>query len=171
MKFAVKPLAAVVALTLSAGFSSGAFAANYPFVMPVAPATPFAQLVSVTGPTFSDTFTFTAPVSAVEVSGSVISIDISPFYNVDNIQISLRDAGNTLIASGGMGEFSKIEDIPVVAGLTYFFEVTGSVPTPFESGYYTFAAVAAVPEPQTVALMLGGLGFVGWVAARRRRAA
>ncbi|MBE2243097.1 MAG: PEP-CTERM sorting domain-containing protein [Burkholderiaceae bacterium] len=32
----------------------------------------------------------------------------------------------------------------------------------------TVSAVAAVPEPQTVALMLAGLGIVGWVVRRRR---
>ncbi len=29
--------------------------------------------------------------------------------------------------------------------------------------------VAAVPEPETYALMLAGLGLVGWVASRRRK--
>jgi len=29
-------------------------------------------------------------------------------------------------------------------------------------------AVAAVPEPESYALMLSGLGLVGWVARRRR---
>lgn len=33
----------------------------------------------------------------------------------------------------------------------------------------TFASVSAVPEPSTYALMLAGLGFVGFVAHRRRK--
>jgi hypothetical protein len=32
-------------------------------------------------------------------------------------------------------------------------------------------AVAAVPEPETFALMLGGLGLLAWIARRRRSAA
>lgn len=32
----------------------------------------------------------------------------------------------------------------------------------------TLGSVAAVPEPQTYALMLGGLGLVGWMARRRK---
>jgi hypothetical protein len=32
-------------------------------------------------------------------------------------------------------------------------------------------AVAAIPEPSTYALMLGGLGFAGWAARRRKTAA
>jgi hypothetical protein len=168
MNIVVKPLIAAAALCCAVG----AAAADFPFTMPLAPDTPFVQLVNATGLSFTDTFTFVAPAAAIEVSASVISIDIAPFFNVDNIQLSLRDAANTLLfTSPMMGEASKIEDFPIIGGNTYFFEVTGTVPASALSGYYTFIAVAApIPEPETYALMLGGLGLVGWIAARRRRA-
>lgn len=36
------------------------------------------------------------------------------------------------------------------------------------TGISTVDTIAAVPEPQTYALMFGGLGIVGWMARRRR---
>lgn len=37
------------------------------------------------------------------------------------------------------------------------------------NGYVVEYSVAAVPEPSTYALMLAGLGLVGWMASRRRQ--
>jgi hypothetical protein len=39
------------------------------------------------------------------------------------------------------------------------------------AGTAPITAVAAIPEPSTYALMLGGLGLAGWVAHRRKNAA
>jgi hypothetical protein len=44
------------------------------------------------------------------------------------------------------------------------------IPGQIKPGTYSIAAVAApVPEPETHAMMLAGLGTIGYMAARRRR--
>jgi hypothetical protein len=61
--------------------------------------------------------------------------------------------------SSTLGGVSFDESLPVTGG-------------PF-GGYndlsFTLALTAAVPEPSTYALMLAGLGFVGFIANRRRK--
>jgi hypothetical protein len=130
--------------------------------------------VKVAAPTFSNQFWFTAPQGAVSVSGSVVSIDFDiagkPFWNIDNIQISLFEEGKVAALDlGTAGEGSALQNVHVTPGAAYYFKVTGEVPSPASSGLYSFLAVAAIPEPETFALMLGGLGLVGFVASRRRR--
>jgi len=159
---------AFLAATVSSA-AFGASAATFNFTMPLAPEAPFIQQVTVAAPSFTDIFNFTAPAGAVGVSGSVVSVDITPFFNVDNIVIALFDGASNLVASGATGEASQLQNIPVVAGSPYFFEVQGTV-TGTAGGFYTFTALAApIPEPGTYALLLAGLGVVGFIAARRRK--
>lgn len=169
MKLAVKPLAAVATLTLAAS----AMAADRTFEMPLATDRPYSNAFGVTGPSFADKLYFTAPAGAVSVTGLVMPVNIDPFWNISGISIELFSKGGatpvasrvTPAALGAQGVSSKLEDIGVIGGSEYYFQVTGNAAP---AGFYTFAAIAAIPEPETFALMLGGLGLVGFVASRRR---
>ena len=61
---------------------------------------------------------------------------------------------------------------PLAAG-DYYYQVMASVGADAVAGSYTFTSLAEplapIPEPETYALMLGGLAAVGFLSARRRR--
>lgn len=163
----------ISAAVLAMASASGASAASFSFTMPLAPATPYNTFQTVVGVSFLDYFNFTAPAGAVQASAASVSIDLVPFFNIDNLQLVLYNGSNGTgsVVSGGtgvIGEFSQLENIAVTAGNAYSYRVTGTI-VGAPSGAYTFTAVAApIPEPETYALMLAGLGIVGFVAARRR---
>lgn len=162
--------AAVVALS-AVGSAS---AVNYNFTMPLAPAAPFTAFgqIPLTGMSFTDFWTFTAPAGAVQASSSVISVDLFPFFNIDSMQVSLFNGANgsgSLVATGGIAEASELQNIAITAGNIYSFRVTGLV-VGAPAGYYSFATVAApIPEPQTYMMMIAGIGALGFLAMRRRR--
>ncbi len=56
-------------------------------------------------------------------------------------------------------------------GGTGFLECRNCAPFRLgNTGAYLSSPVSPVPEPSAIALMLGGLGLVGFMAARRRKA-
>lgn len=61
-----------------------------------------------------------------------------------------------------------------LAAGAHTFTVTGSTNAPAYGSWVTYSAqfnqVAAVPEPETVAMLLAGLGLIGMVTRRRNRA-
>lgn len=75
--------------------------------------------------------------------------------------------GNGLITNNGV--LAKFAFQNLAAG-DYKIALLGHAAGKFGGNYYGNAAItAAVPEPETTALSLAGLGVVGLVAARRRR--
>ncbi|MFG6439591.1 FxDxF family PEP-CTERM protein [Roseateles sp. LKC17W] len=82
--------------------------------------------------------------------------------------VGLYKAGGTPVDSFAVGgtQFSGSDSWTLAAG-SYFYGVSG---TGTAVGSYTLTStVAAVPEPETYALLAAGLGIVGFVASRRRR--
>jgi len=127
---------------------------------------------------FNDTFTFTLPVNGGSgysvtnftllpgVYNTVLSV-LSLISNPDGI---LFNADDTVLAmSMAPGGASLALVFPASPAGSYYLSVMG-IANGTQGGIYNGAiSVAVVPEPATYALMLGGLGMIGFVAMRRRR--
>jgi hypothetical protein len=121
---------------------------------------------------FVDVFTFVVPYALGEVTGSVTS-SINNGKDVDFSSISLSSSGGPTFAftqnSGDPNEHWSLGSVVLSAGVQYMLTLTGTQAGNGGLGNYSGQmSVTAVPEPETYALMLAGLGVIGFIARRRR---
>ena len=134
------------------------------------------HLVDAAGP-FVDVFAFTVggsgTVSAAfllpGLLNSLIPAEAVPFLAVPTYFGLINSQGAELGADNDFSDGQMIlANLSVTAG-TYAFVVAGLTPAPL--GLYAAVATAqitAVPEPDTYAMLLAGVGMVGWLARRRK---
>jgi len=138
-----------------------------------------------------DSFTST-PVSydtSVAFFDDDYTFQLGSYLNIDGLLENWLSADTTTIRSDNMtvdffidqgGSWNLLGHWDVAAGGhvdynanlnagSYLVTVAGDVTGTDGSTYVVNGTVAAVPEPSTYALMLGGLGLVGFMAARRRK--
>ena len=87
------------------------------------------------------------------------------------------DAGDTFTLTPGIGIFPRTENSPVFTASNSFIGdarydtmnalVSFSLSPNSNVGLSGFVQQVVVPEPSSTALMLAGLGLVGWIARRR----
>ena len=124
--------------------------------------------------TFSDKFTFTTT-GLTNVDLIVTSTSTSSLNGLNLTGLGLYNAQGQVAAGAqlltGMEDKWNLSFNHLAAG-SYFFKVSGDM---VSNTGATFAAnghiLAAVPEPETYAMLLGGLAMLGFVARRRKHAA
>ena len=154
----------LLAATFAVSMTS-ANALNIDFGNLSAPAS--ASNIAVSG-SFDDIFSFTATTSGA--LGSIVGLDI-----VGNLEAQYRFGVG---ATPTWSNFSSLASVPsdddgvfsfsqtvngLQAGQKYWFEVKGSG----TQAKYT-VSLAPVPEPETYAMLLAGLGAVGVMVRRRK---
>jgi PEP-CTERM motif len=104
----------------------------------------------------------------VSVSGVATTLTLGfGWADIDNFTVSLWSGANSVLATfaGNNTTF----DLGVLTAGDYSLQFTGTFSPFSDMGTYGVGLVAApVPEPSTYALMLAGLGLVGFMARRRR---
>ena len=115
---------------------------------------------------FQDVYSFTLADPGA-LSGNAVAINFGG-YNILGLTVTLQDASFAVVGSD-----ASPADGFTFSGLaagSYALNVLGYA-TGASGGFYAggfIAETAPVPEPETYALMLAGLGLVGFVASRRK---
>jgi len=123
---------------------------------------------------FSDLYTFDImPISSVAGTTVTLNFDMPLLpgaeFQLSNMMIELKDSSDALIASDNTLDISNALQLSstLAAGTGYKFIVTGNVTGTLGGSYAGVLAAVPVPEAETYAMMLAGLGLVGFMARRR----
>lgn len=130
---------------------------------------------------FSDTLSFTLDADVSSLSFTVSTMErLGNGNNWGNVQFNSLSISGLSVTSNGTGSgLTWTSTGPIAAG-TYSLTFSGSGAKPDDGRSwsssnslrydlaYTAVAVSPVPEPETYALMLAGLGLVAWVSRRRK---
>lgn len=163
MNFKPALIAAATVLSIGAHASTTVWGAHDLLELGVA--------VTPTGP-FSDDYLFSLALPNNLFSTAVVN-NLTQVLDIDNGVVTLfKEAGAVDTPMGSYAFTATSGNISYSFGLLtsgdYYYLVTGQG-MGTQGGFYTISStVTPVPEPESYALMLGGLGALAFLARRRR---
>ncbi len=171
----LKPLVCAAALATAAVFAHAEeLTLTVPFVANSAQPGSFSAAFGLTqtvAGSFTDTITFTGGASGF-VSGSLITIGFTPSQDINFTSVSINGQAFTLSSSGGADVATRAlvsVTTPIVMTVSGIAGVGLTAGTPISASYAGTVNLSPVPEPETAALLLAGLGVVSLLGRRRLR--
>ena len=176
----IKSLVLAAGLALSA---TGAFAENQ--FLDLTGASTFSDGISSTNfdlvqhsaGAFTDTILFSASSIQGLLTGNIINTSFGASSNIDFTKVTLNGNTFTLTNAGANDKFGFLPDALSING-PVVMQIFGVAAPLLAAGSSIAAdmhgsvniAVAAVPEPETYAMLLAGLGLLSVIALRRKKA-
>jgi hypothetical protein len=162
----IKSFIAAAALTLAA---SSSFAATVNLTQDAVNHNKYTGGFTVThNADFTDVFTFSPSLTSSLVSASLISIGFTPADDIKFTSVTLN--GYALNIVNGIVDTAVTASQLHLSGPLTLTVIGESGSNASYSGTINMTAVAAVPEPETFAMLGAGLALVGFVARRRKAA-
>jgi hypothetical protein len=162
----LKTIVAALSIALSA---AGAQAVTLSNVIELGDlgATPVTGVRQVSG-AFSEIINFNVVAPYNWVGGNIGNLPVGNFFNITGLSVTFYDAANAGGSNLGLftGE-SYYAPTGILSAGDYSLVVAGTA-TGSVGGMYTYAAIAQmIPEAETYAMFLAGLGLIGLIARRR----
>ena len=164
MKFKLAMLAAASVFVFNANATTTDWGAHGPLEV--------AAAITPVG-SFEDSYLFSLA-SAASVFSTAVSNNLTNVLGLTGGNVVLFRETGAVDAAVGSFAFNDVtgsisHSFGALAGGDYYYQVSGTG-TGSAGGFYTLSStVTPVPEPETYALMLAGLGAMGFVARRRRQ--
>lgn len=166
MKISFKAFFGAVLLA-TAGFMASSASAATPVVFDADGLAEFRSVNLTKGAAFSETYTFSGLSAGLyNIEASISGIRLA-FGLLDATHLNVLLDGKALLTDGSLkaGNLNYDGQAPLLLVVSGTADASGGV-----SYFNGSISVSAVPEPETYAMMLGGLGLLGFVARRKNRA-